>query len=63
MAVATRIHGLKATVASSCQILTDSESAEFREYAKRWSDIDRQIPAAIVLPTTEEDIQKIVNTH
>lgn len=61
MAVATRMHGLKAALASSCQLLTDSESADFRKYAKQWSDIDRQIPAAIVLPTTEEDIQKIVN--
>ncbi len=61
MAVATQMLGLKAAVASSCRILTDSESVEFRDYAKRWSDIDRQIPAAIVLPTTEEDIQKTVN--
>lgn len=60
MAIAAQMRGLKAAVASSCRILTDSESAEFQEYAKRWSDIDRQVPAAIVLPMTEEDVQKTV---
>ena len=61
MAVAAQILELKAVVTSQCQILTDSASPQFQEYAKRWTDIDRQIPAAIVLPTTEEDIQKTVN--
>lgn len=61
MAVASRISELKTIVASQCQILTDEKSAEFQQYAKRWTDIDRQVPAAIVLPTTEEDTQEVVS--
>lgn len=61
MLVASHIPELKAAVASQCEILTDSDDAKFREYAKRWTDIDRKIPAAIVLPTSEEGIQKTVS--
>lgn len=43
------------------EILTDQADPRFQEFAKRWSDIDRQIPAAIVLPESEEHIQKTVN--
>ena len=60
MAVTAKVSELKAIVNSSCQVLTESTSADFQEYARRWSDIDRQTPAAIVLPTTEEDIIKTV---
>ncbi|KAF2656261.1 FAD-binding domain-containing protein [Lophiostoma macrostomum CBS 122681] len=42
------------------EILTDQSSAKFRTFAERWSDIDRKTPAAILLPTTEEQIQKVV---
>ena len=60
MAILSKLEGLKAVVSSQCQILTDSSSAQFQEYAKRWTDIDSKTPGAIVLPTTEEDIQKTV---
>ena len=60
MSIATKILELKALISPECHILTDSSSPDFQEYAKRWSDIDRQTPAAIVLPTIEADIQKIV---
>ena len=62
MAIAAQIPNLKTHLTSACQILTDSHGTEFQEYAKRWSDINRQIPAAIVLPTTEGDIQKTVSS-
>ena len=56
----SQITELKAFVDPGCQILEDSSQASFQEYAKRWTDIGRKIPAAIVLPRTEQDIQKTV---
>lgn len=43
------------------EILTDQTDARFQGFAKRWSDIDRQVPAAIVLPKSEEQIQQTVS--
>ena len=54
--VISQIIALEAIVGPNCEILKDSTDANFQQYAKRWSDIDRQIPAAIVLPRTEKDI-------
>lgn len=51
---------LQVQIGPSLEILADKDSARFQEYAKRWSDIDRQIPGAIVLPVSEEQIQKTV---
>jgi FAD/FMN-containing dehydrogenase len=42
------------------EILVDKTSPLFREYAKRWTDIDRQIPSAIVLPDSVSQIQKTI---
>ncbi|KAF7359848.1 FAD-binding domain-containing protein [Mycena venus] len=42
------------------EILTDKNDSKFQEHTKRWSDIDRKIPAAIVLPASEEQIQQVV---
>ena len=61
MNVASKILELEGSLSDGSKILTDRESLEFQEHAKRWSDIDRYIPAAIVLPRTEADIQKIVS--
>ena len=58
--VQSQITALKAIVGPDCAILTDPAEAKFQEYGKRWTDIGRETPAAIVLPRTEEDIQKVV---
>ena len=58
--VSSKIHDLKTIVASDCEILVAPDGAKFREFTKRWTDIDRKIPVAIVLPRTEDDIHKIV---
>lgn len=52
---------LKPVVGPDCDILVDASSGIFQEHAKRWSDIDRKTPAAIVLPTSEQEIQEIVS--
>ena len=56
----SQITALKAIVNPDCAILTDPAEAHFHEYSKRWTDIGREIPAAIVLPRMEEDILKVV---
>jgi FAD/FMN-containing dehydrogenase len=46
--------------AQHLEILTDQSDAKFQKHAERWSDVDRKIPAAILLPNSEEQIQKAV---
>ena len=60
MSVQERITALEAIVGPDCEILKDSTGADFKTYAQRWTDVGRETPAAIVLPRTEEDIQKVV---
>ncbi|KAG8528310.1 uncharacterized protein KY384_007227 [Bacidia gigantensis] len=60
MSIQSRVSELRFVVSADCTILQDSTDPEFREYCKRWTDIDRKIPAAIVLPRREKDIQNIV---
>jgi hypothetical protein len=50
----------QANMGSELEVLTDASDERFIEYAKRWTDIDRKTPAAIVLPESEEQIQKTV---
>lgn len=52
--------GLQSRAGSDVEILTDPADSRFQEHSKRWSDIDRQTPAAIVLPRSEEQIQTTV---
>jgi hypothetical protein len=58
--VLNHLGSLRASVGPDVAILTNPDDAEFQGYAKRWSDIDRETPAAIVLPLSEEQIQKTV---
>ncbi|KAI9643585.1 hypothetical protein NHQ30_008207 [Ciborinia camelliae] len=60
MSPLTQIPELKASLASTCEILTDPQDSKFVEHLKRWTDIDLKIPGAIVLPSSESDCQKIV---
>ena len=52
---------LKPVLGPNCDILVDGSGVKFQEYAKRRSDIDRETPVVILLPTSEEEIQKIVS--
>ncbi|RAL03299.1 FAD-binding oxidoreductase [Aspergillus ibericus CBS 121593] len=54
----SQLSALQAVVAADCQILHDSQDPEFQKRLARWTDIDRKVPAAIVLPRSEEDCVK-----
>ena len=58
--VQLQVDALRTVVDPDCELLTDPAESNFQELSKRWTDIGRQIPAAIVLPRTEQDIQRIV---
>src|SRR4051794_38587369 len=51
---------LRSHLGEGIEILADKMSPRFQEFAKRWTDIDRQTPAAIVLPDSVPLIQKTV---
>lgn len=51
---------LLTSLSVSAEVLTDSESLAFKNSMKRWSDSSISAPSAILLPTTESDILKIV---
>ena len=51
---------LQRHVGPEVEILTNPADPRFQEHSKRWSDIDRKVPAAIVLPKSEEQIQNTV---
>ena len=61
MSLQSQLPELRGVVAPDCDILTDPAETRFHELAKRWADTEGQIPGAIVLPRTEEDIQTIVS--
>ncbi|KAE8342578.1 hypothetical protein BDV24DRAFT_162468 [Aspergillus arachidicola] len=48
----SKLSGLRATVAPDCEIL--------HERLRRWTNIDRKIPTATILPRSEEDCLKTV---
>lgn len=54
---------LQTRLSGTSRILTDSGSEEFQIYMERWSELNRQTPAAIALPETEEDVAAIVCHH
>jgi hypothetical protein len=49
------------TFSAVLQVLTDPEDDQFRLSMLRWTEIELQTPAAILQPSTEDDIQKIAS--
>ena len=47
-------------MSSNSKILADPDDLASREFLKRWTGIDLRTPAMIILPTSEEDIQRTV---
>lgn len=60
MAVLDYIPLLRQTLYPGSDVLTDPENSEFQELLKRWTDIARKLPAAIILPSSEDDCVKTV---
>ena len=54
---------LKRSLSEGSRILTDRNDQEFKTSLERWSDIDLQVPAAIVKPISEADAAVIVSPH
>ncbi|KAI1850462.1 hypothetical protein JX265_013424 [Neoarthrinium moseri] len=54
------LQNLQARVDPELEVLIDQNSARFQELAQGWTNIGRQIPGAIVLPETEQQIQETV---
>ena len=54
------LSNLKNLLSPASEILTDASDASFKVHLERWTDIEKQTPAAIILPSSEEDIQKTV---
>ena len=64
MTVSDLISALQAgALSNDAKVLTNSTTAEFQELMKRWTDVDKQTPFAIVMPATEEDIVKSVSLN
>lgn len=58
MSVISQLPSLKNALSPTSEILTDAASPVFQHHLERWTDIDKQTPAAIIVPVSEEDIQK-----
>ena len=56
-------HNLATTLSDKARITTDASSAEFKELLRRWSDLNIQVPSAIIEPNCEEDIVQIVRQN
>lgn len=60
MAVLDYISLLRQTLSPGSDVLTNPEDPAFHELLKRWTDIDLKLPAAIILPSSEDDCLKAV---
>jgi hypothetical protein len=61
MAVLEHIPSLRESLSSDSEILVDPVSPDFQERLQRWTDINRQEPAAIILPSSEDECLKAVS--
>ena len=48
-------------LSDAAKVLTDPSDTEFQELLARWTDIDKKVPFAIVMPASEDDIVKTVS--
>lgn len=57
MGLIEELSHLRKDIIADTEILTEQDGELFVEHAKRWTDIGRQTPGAILLPTSEIQIQ------
>lgn len=60
MSVSTLAQDLQPKLSTHSIILTDPSSQEFKDHLIRWGEVNIQIPGAIILAATEEDVIIIV---
>ena len=63
MAVLEFISLLRESLSSDSEILQDPANPDFQERLQRWTDINRQEPAAIILPSSEGECLKSVGAE
>lgn len=56
MATPTFISSLAIALSSEARVLSEQNSADFKDSLARWSDYGIQTPSAVVQPATENDI-------
>jgi hypothetical protein len=61
MRVFEALQVLRSGLSQEAEVLDDSRSDRFQELCRRWSDVDKEVPGAIVLPSCEADCQIAVN--
>ncbi|PFH60833.1 hypothetical protein XA68_10240 [Ophiocordyceps unilateralis] len=54
------LQDLRRRTGDGLEVLADPSHDRFQHQARRWSDVDRKIPAVMVLPETEAQIQEVV---
>lgn len=57
MALSTLALDLTAKLSANGRILTDPQDAIFKESLYHWSELNAQIPGAVIKPATEPDVQ------
>ena len=60
MKPASFLESLKGALSEGTKILTDQNDQGFKTSLERWSNLDLQVPAAIVKPISEADTVTIV---
>jgi hypothetical protein len=56
MSITKLTHELRALLSPKAFILDDRDSDDFKSALVRWSNVDLQVPTAIIKPATEDDI-------
>ena len=62
MSITNLAHELRTVLSPKALILDDRDSDDFKAALVRWSDVDLQVPAAIIKPATEDDIVVTVSS-
>lgn len=62
MSITSLAQDLRPQLSLKAIILDDQDSDEFKASLVRWSDVDLQVPSAIIKPVTEDDIVATVSS-
>lgn len=57
----TSIHSLRSSVSALCEVTVPTPDSEFHSIVSRWSDVGVSLPAAVVVPSSEDDVVATVS--